>query len=93
LIYIDPPFKSNADYVRKVELRGLKNLGGIEEDEADILQQTMYFDIWNNDTYLQFMYESLLLMRELLSDTGSIYVHLYWHAGHYIYNRPIKGVH
>jgi hypothetical protein len=51
LIYIDPPFKSGADYVRKVELRGLKNLGRIEEDEASILQQTMYFDIWNNDTY------------------------------------------
>ena len=84
LIYIDPPFKSGADYVRKVELRGLKNLGRIEEDEADILQQTMYFDIWNNDSYLQFMYERLLLMKELLSDTGSIYVHLDWHVGHYI---------
>jgi len=84
LIYIDPPFKSGADYVRKVQLRGLKNLGKIEEDEASVLQQTMYFDIWNNDTYLQFMYERLMLMKELLSDTGSIYVHLDWHVGHYI---------
>jgi len=84
LIYIDPPFKSGADYVRKVELRGLKNLGRIEEDDAGILQQTMYFDIWNNDTYLQFMYERLLLMKELLSETGSIYVHLDWHVGHYV---------
>ena len=84
LIYIDPPFKSGADYVRKVELRGLKKLGQIEEDEASFLQQTMYFDIWNNDTYLQFMYERLLLMKELLSNTGSIYVHLDWHVGHYI---------
>jgi len=84
LIYIDPPFKSGADYVRKVELRGLKKLGRIEEDEASVLQQTMYFDIWNNDTYLQFMYERLMLMKELLSDTASIYVHLDWHVGHYI---------
>jgi len=76
LIYIDPPFKSGADYVRKVELRGLKDLRRIEEDEASVLQQTMYFDIWNNDTYLQFMYERLMLMKELLSETGSIYVHL-----------------
>ena len=76
LIYIDPPFKSGADYVRKVELRGLKNLGRMEEDEAGILQQTMYFDIWNNDNYLQFMYERLMLLKELLSETGSIYVHL-----------------
>jgi len=84
LIYIDPPFKSGADYVRKVELRGLKNLGKIEEDEASILQQTMYFDIWNNDSYLQFMYERIMLLKELLSETGSIYVHLDWHVGHYM---------
>ena len=84
LIYIDPPFKSGADYVRKVELRGLKKLGRIEEDEASVLQQTMYFDIWNNDTYLQFMYERLMLLKELLSETGSIYVNLDWHVGHYI---------
>jgi len=84
LVYIDPPFKSGADYVRKVELRGLKNLGRIEEDEASVLQQTMYFDIWNNDAYLQFMYERLMLLKELLADTGSIYVHLDWHVGHYI---------
>ena len=82
LIYIDPPFKSGADYVRKVELRGLKNLGRMEEDEASILQQTMYFDIWNNDNYLQFMYERLQLLRELLSETGSIYVHLDWRVVH-----------
>jgi len=84
LIYIDPPFKSGADYVRRVELRGLKNLGRLDEDSASILQQTMYFDIWNNDNYLQFMYERLMLMKELLSETGSIYVHLDWHVGHYI---------
>ncbi len=84
LIYIDPPFKSGADYVRKVELRGLKNLGKIDEDEASLLQQTMYFDIWNNDSYLQFMYERLMLLKELLCETGSIYVHLDWHVGHYV---------
>jgi DNA modification methylase len=84
LIYIDPPFKSGADYVRRVELRGLKNLGRIDEDSASVLQQTMYFDIWNNDNYLQFMYERLMLLKELLSETGSIYVHLDWHVGHYL---------
>ena len=84
LIYIDPPFKSGADYVRRVELRGLKNLRRIDDDSASILQQTMYFDIWNNDNYLQFMYERLMLLKELLSETGSIYVHLDSTAGHYI---------
>jgi len=84
LIYIDPPFKSGADYVRKVELRGLKNLGRIDEDSASVLQQTMYFDIWNDDTYFQFIYERLLLLKELLNDNGTIYVHLDNNVVHYV---------
>jgi DNA modification methylase len=83
LIYIDPPFMSGADYVRKVELRGLKETR-TDIDDADLLQQTMYFDMWKNDAYLQFMYERLQLLRELLAETGSIYVHLDWHVGHYV---------
>ncbi len=84
LIYIDPPFKSGADYVRKIELRGLKNLGRIEEDEASLLQQTMYFDIWNNDSYLQFMYHRLILLKELLSDAGSICLHCDYRQNSYL---------
>lgn len=84
LIYIDPPFASNKDYVRKVELRGLKGLGKVEEDEAPLLQQVMYEDIWKRDEYFQWIYERLLLMKELLSEKGSIYVHLDWHVGHYV---------
>jgi len=84
LIYIDPPFKSGADYLRKVELRGINNLERIKEDETSVLQQTMYFDIWNNDSYLQFMYERLMLLKELLSETGNIYVHLDYRVVHYV---------
>ena len=83
LVYIDPPFMSGADYVRKVELRGMKETK-INVDDADLLQQAMYFDIWRNDAYLQFMYERLMLLKELLSENGSIYVHLDWHVGHYV---------
>jgi len=83
LIYIDPPFMSGTDYARKVELRGLKETR-TDIDDADLLQQTMYFDMWNNDTYLQFMYERLILLKELLAETGNIYIHLDWHVGHYI---------
>lgn len=83
LIYIDPPFMSGTDYARKVELRGLKETK-TNVDDADLLQQTIYFDMWQNDAYLQFMYERLILLKELLSETGSIYVHLDWHVGHYI---------
>lgn len=84
LIYIDPPFASNKDYMRKVELRGLKDLGRIEEDSESIIQQTMYEDIWKRDEYFQFMYERLILLKELLAETGSIYIHLDYHIGHYI---------
>lgn len=80
LIYIDPPFDSKADYVRKVKIRGEK-LDGIQQG---LLEEKQYTDIWEKDEYLQFMYERLLLMRELLSDKGSIYVHCDWHKNSYI---------
>ncbi len=70
--------------MRKVELRGLKDLGRIEEDSESIIQQTMYEDIWKRDEYFQFMYERLILLKELLAETGSIYVHLDYRAAHYI---------
>ena len=73
LIYIDPPFASGANYVRKVALRGKKDK--IEAEGYSVHEQTQYTDIWANDTYLQFMYERLILMRRLLSEKGSIYLH------------------
>ena len=82
LIYIDPPFDSGADYVRKVALRG-----GAEKLEAEahsVIEQTQYTDIWANDNYLQFMYERLLLMQELLSEKGSLYLHCDWHKNHHL---------
>ena len=82
LIYIDPPFDSGADYVRKVRLRGeSKELKG---QGYTSLEQVQYEDIWANDNYLQFMYERLILMRELLSDTGSIYLHCDPNKSHYL---------
>lgn len=83
LIYIDPPFASNKDYVRKVALRGFKG-SGIKEGEAPLLQQVMYEDIWKRDEYFQWIYERLLLLKELLKETGSIYIHLDWTVGHYV---------
>ena len=82
LIYIDPPFASGADYVRKVALRGQKK--ALEAEGHTIAEQIQYSDIWANDTYLQFMYERLILMRELLSDNGSIYVHCDWRMNSYL---------
>lgn len=75
LIYIDPPFDSKADYKKKIDLRGV----GKAESDSTSFEEKQYGDIWTNDEYLQFMYERLILMRELLSNTGSIYLHCDWH--------------
>lgn len=80
LIYIDPPFDSKADYKRKIDL---KKIGKAESDSSSF-EEKQYGDIWTNDEYLQFMYERLLIMRELLKDTGSIYLHCDWHRSAYL---------
>ena len=82
LIYIDPPFDSAADYVRKVRLRGQSKM--LKGEGHTSIEQTQYEDIWANDNYLQFMYERLILLRELLSDKGSIYLHCDWHKSHHL---------
>ena len=82
LIYIDPPFDSGANYVRKVKLRGEQK--DLEAEEYSIVEQTQYTDIWANDNYLQFMYERLILMRELLSQKGSLYLHCDYRKTHHL---------
>ena len=78
LIYIDPPFDSKADYKRKIEIKGI----GKAETDSTSFEEKQYGDIWTNDEYLQFMYERLILLRELLSDTGVLYLHCDWHKSH-----------
>jgi site-specific DNA-methyltransferase (adenine-specific)/adenine-specific DNA-methyltransferase len=80
LIYIDPPFDSKADYIRRVKIRGEK----VEGAGQGLFEEKQYTDIWERDEYLQFMYERLFLMKELLSDTGSIYLHCDWHKSAYL---------
>lgn len=81
LIYIDPPFDSKADYRTKVTLPGVEL-----EQKPTVIEQFAYSDTWSDGTasYLAMMTPRLILMRELLADTGSIYVHLDWHVGHYV---------
>ncbi|WP_374658302.1 site-specific DNA-methyltransferase [Inhella sp.] len=82
LIYIDPPFDSGADYVRKVQLRGAKGTVKIDGEDYTLGEQVQYSDIWANDNYLQFMFERLLMLRELLSDEGALYLHCDWNRSH-----------
>ena len=81
LIYIDPPFDSRADYRTRVSLPGAEL-----EQRPTVIEQFAYSDTWSDGTasYLAMITPRLILMRELLSDTGSIYVHLDWHVSHYV---------
>lgn len=79
LIYIDPPFDSKADYKKKIKLKSK-----LVTNDSSAFEEKQYGDIWSNDEYLQFMYERLTIMKELLSQTGSIYVHCDWHRSAYI---------
>ena len=73
LIYIDPPFDSKVDYKMTIKLKGKE-----VKNDRTAFEEKQYTDIWTNDEYLQFMYERLILMKELLADNGSIYVHCDW---------------
>jgi adenine-specific DNA-methyltransferase len=82
LIYIDPPFDVGADFSMSVPLG--------EKDsvfkEQSVLEMVAYRDMWGKgkDSYFQMLYERLTLIRELLSDSGSVYVHVDWHVSHYV---------
>lgn len=80
LIYIDPPFASDADYKKKILIKGT----GSAESDSSSFEEKQYGDIWNNDEYLQFMFERLTIMRELLSDNGTIFVHCDWRVCSYM---------
>lgn len=81
LIYIDPPFDSKADYRTKVTLPGVDL-----QQKPTIVEQFAYADTWEEGTisYLKMIYPRLVLMKESLSERGSIYVHIDWHVGSYM---------
>ena len=80
LIYIDPPFDSKADYKKAVKIKGAKAVNS----DSSAFEEKQYGDIWTNDEYLQFMYERLLMLRELLSEKGTLYLHCDYHKSHVI---------
>lgn len=92
LVYIDPPFASGADYAKKVYLRKNPKLAekiAAAEQEMDIeelkaFEEKMYGDIWQKEDYLNWMYENLVAIKSIMSETASIYVHLDTKIGHYV---------
>ena len=92
LVYIDPPFASGVDYAKKVHIRKNPRLAekiaeaeqNLEIEELRTYEEKMYGDIWDKEKYLNWMYENLMAIKSILRETGSIYVHLDWHIGHYV---------
>ncbi|MCY7277195.1 MAG: site-specific DNA-methyltransferase, partial [Phormidesmis sp. CAN_BIN44] len=81
LIYIDPPFDVGADFSMHIPIGNQKDT--IDKDQST-LEMVAYRDIWGRgtDSYLHMMHDRLSLMRELLSESGSIYIHCDYHVGH-----------
>ena len=94
LIYIDPPFDTGADFSFTTTIpTPTHNINEINISAAEIsfvkepsvIEQKAYRDTWGKglDSYLKWFYETVVLLRDLLADNGSLYVHLDWHVGHY----------
>ena len=79
LVYIDPSFDSRVDYKKKIDIKKKK-----VSNDISSFEEKQYGDIWTNDEYLQFIYERLIVIKELLTEDGTIYIHCDWHKGHYI---------
>ncbi|MBP3633718.1 MAG: site-specific DNA-methyltransferase [Oscillospiraceae bacterium] len=92
LVYIDPPFASGADYAKQVYIRRNPKVAEAiaqAEEELDIddlkaFEEKMYGDVWDKEKYLSWMYENLMAIKSVMSETASIYVHLDYHIGHYV---------
>lgn len=92
LVYIDPPFASGADYAKKVYIRRNPKVAEaiaqaeqeLDVDELKAFEEKMYGDVWDKEKYLNWMYENLMAIKSIMSETASIYVHLDYHIGHYV---------
>lgn len=92
LVYIDPPFASGADYAKKVYIRRnpkvaeaiAKAKQELDDEELKAFEEKMYGDVWDKEKYLNWMYENLMAIKSVMSETASIYVHLDWHIVHYV---------
>src|SRR5947208_1198336 len=89
LIYIDPPFDTGADFSFTATVPD--HPGSPDDDsfavtkEANIIEQKAYRDTWGRglESYIQWFYETVMFLPELLHESGSVFVHLDWHVGHY----------
>ena len=81
LIYIDPPFDVGADFSMDIEIGG-----DTFTKKPNILEEIAYRDTWGKgaDSFIAMIYERLILMRDLLAEDGSIYVHCDWRVNQHL---------
>jgi DNA modification methylase len=84
LIYADPPYNSGSQWARKVKLRGPQGAAGEKGGRGVLQQQPQYADAWDESAYLQFLYERLPLLRELLAADGSLWLHCDHRHSHHL---------
>lgn len=92
LVYIDPPFASGADYAKKVYIRRNPKVAEaiaqaeqeIDVDELKAFEEKMYGDVWDKEKYLNWMYENLMAIKSVMSETATIFIHLDYHIGAYV---------
>ena len=83
LIYLDPPFDADQEFTLRAPLGEGAGMG---ESREEAVEAVAYRDVWGEgrNCYAQMFYERLPLLRELLSDTGSLIVHVNWRVGHLV---------
>ena len=79
LIYIDPPYDSKADYKKKIKIHNT-----VAYSDSLAFEEKQYGDIWSQDEYLQFLYERLIVLRELMKESAIIAVHCDYHRNYHI---------
>jgi len=92
LIYIDPPYASGADYTKNVYIRRNPKIADaikkaeeqMEIEDLKAFEEKMYGDIWKKEAYLNWMYENLVAIKNVLNENASVYIHLDWHIVHYV---------
>ena len=92
LVYIDPPFASGADYAKTIYIRRNPKVAEaikkaeemLEDEELKSFEEKMYGDIWNKESYLNWMYENLMAIKSIMSENETIFVHLDYHIVHYV---------
>lgn len=81
LIYIDPPFATGADFSFRTSI-------GVEEvtKEASVIEEKAYRDTWGRglESFVQMLFERFQVLRDLLADDGTVYIHIGWDVSHYV---------